>query len=41
MPQPVNTWQFNLKFDITKDTHHMDSINMLKDAGIKFEHLPE
>ena len=41
MPQPVNTWQFNLKFDLTKETHHADSINMLKDAGIKFEFLAE
>ena len=41
MPQPVNTWQFNLKFDLTKETHHADSINMLKEAGIKFDFLAE
>ena len=41
MPSPVNTWQFNLKFDLKKETHHLDSINMLKDAGIKFEYLAD
>lgn len=38
-PQPVSCWQFNLKFDPTQDLHSHESIEMLKDAGINFEHM--
>lgn len=36
-PNAPTTWQFNLAFDLKKDKHSMDSISMLKEAGIKFE----
>ena len=36
---PYHTWQFNLKFDINKDTYSPNSINLLKDCGIDFEKL--
>ena len=39
MPQPVGTWQFNLKFNLDEDEHSKDSIILLKDAGIDFEQL--
>lgn len=40
-PQPVSTWQFNLRFDLATDFHASDSISMLKEAGINFEELAE
>lgn len=36
-PKPVSTWQFNMKFDQTKDPQNTDSIQMLKNAGLDFE----
>jgi len=39
MPSPVNTWQFNFKFDLENDDHAKESINLLKEAGIDFEQL--
>lgn len=38
-PQPVNTWQFNLEFSLTKNKYSGDSINILKEAGIDFDEL--
>ncbi len=38
-PQPVSTWQFNLKFDLTAEKFAADSINLLKEAGIDFNEL--
>lgn len=40
-PQPISTWQFNLRFDLKTDLYSADSISMLKEAGIKFEELAE
>jgi len=40
-PNPVSTWQFNLKFDLRTDVHSSESIEMLKEAGINFEELAE
>lgn len=38
-PQPVNTWQFNLEFSLSKNKYSNDSINILKEAGIDFDQL--
>ena len=38
-PEPVNTWQFNLQFDLDNDQFANDSIAILKEAGIDFEEL--
>lgn len=38
-PQPVNTWQFNMQFSLTKNKYSVDSINVLKEAGIDFQEL--
>ena len=38
-PQPVNTWQFNMEFSLSKNKFSSDSINILKDAGIDFQKL--
>jgi CCR4-NOT transcription complex subunit 7/8 len=38
-PQPVNTWQFNLEFSLSKNKYSGDSINILKEAGIDFDQL--
>ena len=38
-PQYASTWQFNIKFDQDKDEHSVDSLNMLKNAGIDFDKL--
>ena len=39
--QPPNTatWQFNLKFDIDKDNHSQESINLLNNSGINFHKI--
>ena len=39
--QPPNTatWQFNLKFDIDKDEHSQESINLLYNSGINFHKI--
>lgn len=41
LPEPVSTWQFNLKFDLKKDRSSESSIQLLKDAGINFNNLEE
>lgn len=40
-PQPVSTWQFNLRFDLSFDRNSPESISMLKEAGINFAELAE
>lgn len=40
-PDKVDTWQFNLNFNTDKQHYAQDSINLLKEAGIKFEDLAE
>jgi CCR4-NOT transcription complex subunit 7/8 len=40
-PQPISTWQFNLRFDLKSDLYSPDSISMLKEAGINFEQMAE
>jgi len=37
MPEGVTTWQFNFKFDCTKDEHAKDAIELLSNSGIKFD----
>lgn len=36
-PPDTSTWQFNLKFDLQKDTYSEDSIQLLKNSGIDFD----
>ena len=36
---PYYTWQFNLKFDISKDIYSPKSIELLTNAGINFDNL--
>ena len=36
-PPDTSTWQFNLKFDLQKDTYSEDSIQLLKNSGIEFD----
>ena len=38
-PPLISTWQFNLKFDVEKDKHSIDSISMLIECGIDFDIL--
>lgn len=40
-PEGTNTWQFNLCFNVKSEAHSPDSINLLTDAGIKFEEMAE
>ena len=40
-PKGIDTWQFNLKFDLDNEKHHPESIKLLKEAGIDFEKLKE
>lgn len=37
MPPGCGTWQFNFKFDLSNDLYLKDSIDMLSEAGIKFD----
>ncbi len=36
-PQPVHTWQFNLKFDLEMDMYSKESIELLQTAQIDFQ----
>ena len=36
-PSNPSTYQFNFKFSLTEDMYAQDSIELLKDSGIKFE----
>lgn len=36
-PPGVGTWQFNIRFDLKNDIYQQDSIEMLSQAGIKFD----
>ena len=38
-PEPIDTWQFNLEFSLSKNKFSPDSISMLKEAGIDFDEL--
>ena len=38
-PPLISTWQFNLKFDVEKEKHSVDSISLLMECGIDFEVL--
>ena len=38
-PEKVHTWQFNLKFDIKKDSYSNSSIELLKECGIDFNRI--
>ena len=40
-PEGINTWQFNLKFNVNSEKSHPESIALLKDAGIVFSDLEE
>jgi len=37
MPPGVGTWQFNFRFDLNNDLYLKESIEMLSEAGIKFD----
>jgi len=37
LPEGVTTWQFNFKFDLTKDEYAKDAIELLSHSGIKFD----
>lgn len=39
VPYPVCTWQFNFKFDLSKDKIVNQSLDLLKKAGVQFERL--
>lgn len=38
-PTPINTWQFNFKFDLKNEKYNKVSIDLLKRAGIDFDRL--
>ena len=38
-PPNTTTWQFNLRFDINKDEHSNESINLLYNCGINFNKI--
>ena len=38
MPPRVTTWQFNLKFNLNTDDYSKDSIQLLINAGLNFDH---
>jgi CCR4-NOT transcription complex subunit 7/8 len=40
-PEGVNTWQFNLGFNIQTEQFSQDSINILSEAGINFQDMAE
>jgi len=37
LPEGVNTWQFNFRFDLNTDEYAKDAIDLLSNSGIKFE----
>lgn len=37
MPSDVSSWQFNLKFDLSKDLYSQESIALLTNSGINFD----
>lgn len=39
MIEPVSTIQFNIKWNVDKDTHAVDSIELLESSGMDFERL--
>ena len=40
-PEGINTFQFNLCFSVKDEQHSPESINLLSDAGIKFDDMAE
>lgn len=38
-PKGVDTWQFNINYDLKKEKHHPESIKLLQEAGIDFERM--
>ncbi len=40
-PDGINTWQFNMKFNIKEEKFNQESISLLANSGIKFEVLAE
>lgn len=38
-PHGVDTWQFNINYELKKEKHHPESIKLLQDAGIDFDVL--
>merc|ERR1712216_878924 len=40
-PPECCTWQFNFKLSLTEDMYAQDSIDLLRNSGIKFEHHEE
>lgn len=36
-PKPINTWQFNFKFNIETDMHTKEAIELLQQSGIDFK----
>ncbi|ORD95119.1 mRNA deadenylase subunit [Enterospora canceri] len=36
-PEPVNTWQFNMAFDLDQNMHSKEAIDLLKAANIDFD----
>ncbi|XP_033743922.1 CCR4-NOT transcription complex subunit 7-like isoform X2 [Pecten maximus] len=36
-PEPVSTWQFNFKYNLTEDMYAQESIDLLQNSGIQFE----
>jgi CCR4-NOT transcription complex subunit 7/8 len=39
VPDKVCTWQFNFRFSLTEDIYAQDSIDLLRNGGIQFDHF--
>lgn len=38
-PKGIDTWQFNINYDLKKEKHHPESIKLLQEAGIDFDEM--
>lgn len=38
-PKGIDTWQFNINYELKKEKHHPESIKLLQEAGIDFEEM--